>query len=128
MNKDDLIKIVLSKADDSLKAANFLYNQKLFGSSISESYYAMYYLAQSCLYSIDITFKTHSAVISAFSKNFVKEGLISLQSGRRLSKAFEERIKSDYEFTHQPTKEKANDLLNYASELSIEVKKLLLKS
>lgn len=125
MNKEDLINVVLVKAEDSLKAATILFEQNIYGSSISESYYAMYYLAQACLYSVEINYKTHAAVISAFSKNFVKEGLISTLSGRRLSKALEERIRSDYEFTHKPSKEKAKELLIYASELSVEVNNLL---
>ncbi len=64
--------LLLNKAKDSLKAAKILLRENLCAFSVSRSYYSMFYIAEVFLLEKELTFSKHSAVISAFGREFVK--------------------------------------------------------
>ena len=94
--KED-IKALIAKAEKSIGAAKELLEKDYFDFAISRSYYAMLYCAQALLLAKDLSYSKHSAVISAFGKEFVKSGEFSEELHKNLIQAFKERQKSDYE-------------------------------
>ncbi|MDT8444727.1 MAG: HEPN domain-containing protein [Desulfuromonadales bacterium] len=91
----------------------------------SRTYYAMFYCAEALLFSRELSFGKHSAVISAFGKHFVKTGVFNPKFHRYLLDAFDVRNLGDYGTMHVVSKEKAAELLTWGREFLLEVKLVL---
>jgi uncharacterized protein (UPF0332 family) len=64
--------LLLEKARNSLQAAKLLIENNLADIAVTRAYYTMFYCAQAFLLSKNLSFSSHSAVISAFGREFVK--------------------------------------------------------
>ncbi|RMD72368.1 MAG: HEPN domain-containing protein, partial [Cyanobacteria bacterium J149] len=62
----------------------------------SRAYYTMFYIAEAFLWTQGMSFSSHSAVISAFGKEFVKKGLVPIEFHRFLINAQDKRTQGDY--------------------------------
>ena len=85
----------LERAEEKLRSANLLYENKMFADTISEAYYAMFHVAKALLALRDIFPKTHAGVVSQFGLQFVNEGFIEELYGKSLAKAQTKREKAD---------------------------------
>ena len=68
------IKIMMAKAKDSLKVARHLHEQKHYNDAASKAYYAVFHSLQAILLTKELSFSKHSAVMSAFNKEFIYRG------------------------------------------------------
>jgi len=102
---------LIKRAARYLKSAKILLEEKDYESSVSRTYYAMFYSAQALLLLKGLSFSSHKGVISAFGEHFVKTGIFSKEMGRELNRAFEKRQLGDYEHTFVISKEEAEELL-----------------
>jgi len=93
------IKSLIERAKKYLKSAGILLKEEDYESSVSRTYYAMFYSAQAMLLAKDMSFSSHKGVISAFGEHFVKTGVFPREMGRELNRAFEKRQIGDYEYT-----------------------------
>lgn len=59
---------LIAKANNSIKTAQILFNEKIYDVSTSRAYYAMFYLVEALLISEGLSFSKHSAVISKFGQ------------------------------------------------------------
>jgi len=109
---DSLIK----RARRYIKSAELLLNDKDYESSVSRSYYAMFYAAQAALLTKELTFSSHKGVISAFGKHFIKTEIFPKEMGRELNRAFEKRQIGDYGYTFVVSNEEAIQMLRYGKE------------
>jgi uncharacterized protein (UPF0332 family) len=109
---DSLIK----RARRYIKSAELLLNDKDYESSVSRSYYAMFYAAQAALLTKELTFSSHKGVISAFGKHFIKTEIFPKEMGRELNRAFEKRQIGDYGYTFVVSDEEAIQILRYGKE------------
>ena len=89
---------LLARAHRYLKSARLLIADCDYESSVSRSYYAMFYCVRALLLAKGQSFSSHKAVISAFGEQFVKTGVFPRDMGRDLSRAFEQRQVGDYEY------------------------------
>jgi uncharacterized protein (UPF0332 family) len=112
----DEIEGYLKKAADSITSAALNLENGLYDFSVSRSYYAMFYCAEAILLSKGLSYSSHSAVISCFSKEFVKTGIFEKKYFDMLRKAFELRQNGDYEPQPVATKEQAEEMLEKAKE------------
>ena len=118
---DDLIK----------KSERFLLTSKLslehddFDSSVSRSYYAMFFAAQAILLKYNLTANSHKGGISLFGQNFIKTGIIDRKFGRALSDAYDKRILGDYSVGYAVSKDEAIDILKKANEFVDEIKSFI---
>ncbi len=94
--KDADISALIKKAKESLGAAEQLLKSGYPDFSASRSYYAMFYAVQALLLTKNLTFSKHSAVISAFGKDFIKNGSLPATLHRYISEAFDTRQAGDY--------------------------------
>jgi uncharacterized protein (UPF0332 family) len=85
--------------------------------SAVRSYYAMFYSVEALLLAQDFSFSKHSAVISAFGKNFIKTGLFDAKFHMYILDAFDLRNIGDYGTMHLITEKKATELIRNAREL-----------
>ncbi len=95
--QDELVKYRLEKSSEEIRNAEIALENKLYRSSVSSAYYAMFHAARALLAKHEMSSKSHSGLISVFSQNFVKPGVIDKNIGRLLTDAYNLRIESDYE-------------------------------
>lgn len=109
---DSLVK----RAKRYIRSAEILLNDKDYESSVSRTYYAMFYAAQAVLLTKKLTFSSHKGVISAFGKHFIKTEIFPKEMGRELNRAFEKRQIGDYGYTFVVSDEEAVQILQYGKE------------
>jgi uncharacterized protein (UPF0332 family) len=78
------IKIMMAKAKDSLGVAKQLHEQKHYNDAASKAYYAVFHSLQAILLTKGLSFSKHSAVLSAFNKEFIYRGGFAKISTQRL--------------------------------------------
>lgn len=109
---DSLVK----RARRYIKSAELLLNDKDYESSVSRTYYAMFYAAQAALLTKTLSFSSHKGVISAFGKHFIKTEIFPKEMGREFNRAFEKRQIGDYGYTFVVSDEEAVQMLQYGKE------------
>ena len=96
----------LERASEAPAAARLLLQEQFFDSAASRAYYAAFYAVTAALLYEQESFKTHSSVISAFHRVFVKTSRVNIEHGKRLNHLFELRGIGDYgEMHHVPQRE-----------------------
>lgn len=107
---------LIARARKYLKSAGLLLREEDFESSVSRSYYAMFYAAEAALLSKGLAFSSHRGVVAGFSEHFVVCGLLPREMGRALHLAFEMRQLGDYEYTFVISRDEARTVLESASD------------
>jgi len=102
---------ILEKAERYLRSADLLAKDGDFESSVSRTYYAMFYAAEAVLLAKNMSSSSHKGVIAAFGEHFVKTGIFPKEMGRELNRAFEKRQMGDYGHTLLLTKDEAEKML-----------------
>ena len=105
---------LIAKASNSIKAAQILFNEKIYDVSTSRAYYAMFYLAEAFLIGEGLSFSKHSAVISKFGQTFAKTNRLPSEYHRYLIEAEQSRIRSDYDASFNPTEVEAKENIERA--------------
>lgn len=111
------VRELLAKAAQSISAAELLMQDGYIDFSASRTYYAMFYTVEALLLSREHSFSKHSAVISAFGKEFVKTGIFDSRFHRYILNAFDLRNAGDYGSMHAISEEKARQTIEEAREL-----------
>jgi len=78
-HRKDVIRYWWSKAEESLASAKRELDAGSFEFAMNRIYYAAFYAVSSILLKQQISFKKHSAVRSAFLREFVKSGLLDIK-------------------------------------------------
>jgi len=115
----------LSKAAESIGAANVLLVDGYFDFAASRAYYAMFYAVEALMLDRDLSFSKHSAIIAAFGKEFVKTGMFDSRFHRYMLNAFDLRNAGDYGIIHAVSVENASQAIAEAGELLAEIEKFL---
>ena len=92
---------LLHKAGTALSSARLLLQSGDSDGSCNRAYYAMFDAARAALMAFQesdevLTIKTHSGLISNFSLQLVKPGLIDIELGKALNKVEDLRLIADY--------------------------------
>ena len=126
MNEE--IEALLKMAIDSIRGARLLFNDELYGFSVSRAYYSMFYLVSAVLLTKDMNFSKHQAVVAAFGQHFIKTGIFKHKFHQYLVEAFEQRQIGDYEPMEEITKETAQKNIDRAEEFLVAVRVYLEKT
>ncbi len=102
---------LIERARKYLSSAETLLGVQDFESSVSRTYYAMFYVAEALLLTKGLSFSSHQGVLTAFGREFVKTGLLPGELGRELKRAFSKRQLGDYEYTFVVSRADAEQLL-----------------
>lgn len=105
------IESLIQRATKYLKSAQILLEEKDYESSVSRTYYAMFFSAQAMLLTKNLSFSSHKGVISAFGEHFLRTGVLPKELGRELNRAFEKRQISDYEYKFVISEQEAEKIL-----------------
>jgi uncharacterized protein (UPF0332 family) len=122
------VKTLIQRSERAIASAELLLSEGDFDSSVSRSYYAMFYATEALLLTKKLKFSSHRSVISLFGEHFVKSGTFKQEMGRRLSKTFEKRLLGDYSFAPEVNEEEAKEALSWAREFVKEIGEYLAKS
>lgn len=116
---------LLEKADQSIAAAELLLRDGYVDFSAGRSYYAMFYSVEALLLADNLSFSKHSAVISAFGKNFIKTKLFDVKFHQYILDAFDLRNIGDYGTMHSISEAKSAELIRNARELCSTIRAYL---
>ena len=107
---------LLLKADQSLSAARLMLDGGYPEYAASRAYYTMFYIAEAFLDSEGLSFSKHSAVISAFGREFARTGRVPVKFHQFLIRAQELRNAGDYGEINAVTANQAADSIAQAEE------------
>jgi uncharacterized protein (UPF0332 family) len=110
---------LLLKARQSISAAQVLLDNGYSDYAAARAYYAMFYIAEAFLEGEGLSFSKHSAVISAFGREFVKVGKVPTEYHRWLIKAQEIRTIGDYGGLNTITIEQAEEQIVNAEQFLV---------
>jgi uncharacterized protein (UPF0332 family) len=110
-------KYLLIKSERSLNAAKELNNKDYPEFATSRAYYAMFYISEALLLEENLSFSSHSAVISALGKYFVKTNKIPFKYHRYLIDTQDQRNRGDYDVNPNLTREDADKFILQAEEM-----------
>ncbi len=98
-----MIDTLMAKAHQALETGQRDFSEGDHDASVNRSYYAVYYAAWAMFvaHGIDKP-KTHSGMISEFSRRFVKEGIVDQATGATLGKLENLRCYADYTLDTTP--------------------------
>lgn len=119
------IRSLIERAKRYLKSAEVLVKEGDYESSVSRTYYAMFYCAEAMLLTENLSFSSHKGVISAFGEHFVKTGIFRKKMGRELNRAFEKRQIGDYGHTFVISEKEAKDILSNGNIFAEEINQYL---
>jgi uncharacterized protein (UPF0332 family) len=105
------IESLINRAHKYLKTAKLLIDEEDFESSVSRSYYAMFYSAEALLLTKELSFSSHGGVISGFGEHYIKTKIFPKEMGKELNRAFSKRQLGDYEYTFVISEDEALDIL-----------------
>ena len=107
---------LLDKARESIAAANILVDQGFNDFAISRSYYAMFYVAEALLASLDKSYSSHGAVQAAYGREFAKTGKLDPKFHRWLIDSQDLRNIGDYDIESHISLEQAQAISGWAQE------------
>jgi uncharacterized protein (UPF0332 family) len=105
------IESLIQRATKYLQSAEMLLKEQDYESSVSRTYYAMFYSAEAILLTQNLSYSSHKGIISAFGEHFVKSGVFPKEMGRELNRAFEKRQIGDYGHKFVISEEEAEEIL-----------------
>ena len=113
-NLESLAHYRLEQAGESLDSAQLLFDNGKYRSSVSRSYYAMFYAVLSLLAFTQNKTSKHSGVISLFNREFVKSGMFDKDFSKWLTEAFDLRQRADYQEMFTVSEGRAKTVLENA--------------
>ena len=122
------LEALIHKAKKSLGAARILIKDSYFDFAASRAYYAMFYVAEALLAVLDQSYNKHSAVISAFGREFAKTGKLDAKYHRWLIDAQDLRNVGDYGIDAYVSEDDANMVCDWAHEFIKSAEKFLSKT
>ena len=108
------VEALLHKAADSLTAAEKLMSDGFFDFTASRAYYSMFYVAQALLLHIGHSYSKHSAIISAYGREFAMTKQINPIFHRWLIDAQDFRNIGDYGIGTHIDEEQAREICGWA--------------
>jgi uncharacterized protein (UPF0332 family) len=112
-------------ADRFLKSASLMLKDGDLRTAADRAYYAMFHAAEAALYHLGVTLKSHKALISQFSKEYIKTGKIDAELGGFLQKAFDIRQDSDYKVDIELDEQQVEELISRARDFVRHLRKLV---
>ncbi|MCI5121602.1 MAG: HEPN domain-containing protein [Candidatus Electrothrix sp. AUS4] len=94
--RQTIITYRLERAEESLRAAQLLYENNMLIPAMNRIYYAMFYAVQAVLARDEAAFAKHGQVKGYFNREYIKTCIFPVESGKLYNMVFEYRQKFDY--------------------------------
>jgi len=115
-HKQILIKNLIEKSERALDDAKLAIDNQRLETAQNRIYYSMFYIVSALGYLNNFSTSKHGQLISWFNKTFIKEKVFDKELAITYKEAYENRMKSDYEFTYKPVKENVQKLFYKAED------------
>lgn len=122
------IRDLLNKSHRSILAAKILLDDGFPDFAASRAYYAMFYSLEALFLLNEKSFSKHSAIISAFGKDFVKTGIFENKYHRYVLEAFDMRNAGDYGVVNSVSNDKSGEIIKKAEEFCNTMKDYINKN
>jgi uncharacterized protein (UPF0332 family) len=119
------LQAMMQKSHRALKAARTHFKTGDYDFASSKADYATFYMMETALTTKGLSFSKHSAVISAFNRNFVKEGIFQKEYSSKIARLFKQRQIGDYEFELTISKKEAGQDIEDANKITEAIEKYL---
>ena len=119
------VESLLAAARESAGAARLLTDKGYFRIAASRAYYAMFYVARAYLAEENLTYSSHSAVIAAFGKLFIKTGRIPKVFQQYLTTGQDIRLIGDYSIERNVEADEALESIEHAEAFLVLAEKML---
>jgi hypothetical protein len=113
-DSEALIPYRMQRAEESLRAAEIMYEKDMLSFAMNRIYYSMFYAVQAALILKGVSFSKHGQVKVYLNRELVKTGTIPISLGRIYNKAFEYRQKFDYVDFAEPDQDLVESYLKEA--------------
>ncbi len=110
----DLAKYRIEKAKETIMDARIYYEGGSSASTVNRIYYAMFYAVNALLITEGKFSVKHSGVRALFNMEFVKPGIVDVDTGKFYSEMFDARQEGDYKDFVEFNKGDIEDWLNKA--------------
>ncbi|MCB1179577.1 MAG: HEPN domain-containing protein [Leptospiraceae bacterium] len=97
--------------------AGIAFENNQFDDAVSRSYYAVFHVITEALYTKEKSFSSHSQVIGAFNKEFIKSGIFPKDYSKKIQTLFDDRQTGDYDIHSDLNKVTASASISFASEI-----------
>lgn len=100
INSEDrktLIEYRVNQARETVNEADLMIKNSCFRAAINRIYYGMFYMLLALSLKHEFATSKHQQLIGWFNKNFILTGKINKKYGKILRKAYQNRVKGDYE-------------------------------
>lgn len=119
------IETILNKAESKLKTAIIDFESGQYDDSVSRSYYAVFHSISAALLTKNLAFSSHSQTIGAFNKEFIKTGIFPKEFSSIIQDLFEDRQTGDYDVITYIDAETAQQSIEKAKDILLEVRKYI---
>ena len=121
----ELSKYRLEQAERCLKSAKTLLKDEDYKGSANRSYYCVFHCMRSVLALENADYKSHSALMAHFRKEYVKTGIFTVQLSDILTSLFRVRTDSDYDDYYVINKDEVNAQIENAEYFFGQIKAYL---
>ncbi len=115
-HKQALIENLLEKSKRALEDAKLAIDNQRLETAQNRIYYSIFYIVSALAYLNNFSTSKHGQLVSWFNRIFIKEKIFDKELAITYKEAYENRMKSDYEFTYKPVEENVRRLFNKAEE------------
>ena len=104
-SREDIIQYRKDRSRSTFKEAQFVTQGEFWNLVANRLYYAVFYMCEALLLSHSIQANSHAGIARMMSLHFVKEGKLTQEEGKLLSRLFRMRQTGDYDDLFYWTKE-----------------------
>lgn len=123
----DQIHKILEKARTELALARLALENEFFDGASSRAYYAVFHAIKALLLSRQLSVSKHSAVLSAFHREFIKTKIFPEPFGKIADRLFNDRLLGDYSYDREISKSQAKADVEAAHQLEKAIEDYLSK-
>ena len=120
-NKRENAREEIDRADESMRAADLLFNNGFIRDAVAKLYYSLLYTVRAMLLTKGLEPKSHEGALRLFSLHFVKQGIFETKDSHIFSKLMKYRQEADYNPSYVFTPE---DFIEFRKEAEIVVQKI----
>lgn len=124
-DREALIANYTNKSLEAIEKVKFLVEHNELSLAVNRIYYGIYYILSALAIKHQFRTSKHTQLIGWFNKKFVKEGMVDGRYGKLITRAFESRMKGDYDVFSSFTKEKVEQSFTEMKEVVAEIQRLI---
>ena len=106
-----LIQYRLEQADQTVQEAEYLISADFYRGAVNRIYYSCFYMLSALAIKYEFSTSKHNQLIGWFNKNFIASKILPKELSQFILKAYNKRIKGDYEPVDDLDKEEVIFLL-----------------